>query len=155
MGFVPSKGENDIWMRRNGEVYEYIACYVDDLCIVAKDPKETTDLLLNKYGYKLKGTGPISYHLGCDYFRDKDNNLCYAPRKYIEKMIGDFQRLFGSKPKEYTSPLEKGDHPELDMSELLGEDGIKIYQSLIGALQWTISLGRIDISTAVMTMSGF
>ena len=152
MGFVPSKGENDIWMRRNGEVYEYIACYVDDLCIVAKDPKETTDLLLNKYGYKLKGTGPISYHLGCDYFRDKDNNLCYAPRKYIEKMIGDFQRLFGSKPKEYTSPLEKGDHPELDMSELLGEDGIKIYQSLIGALQWTISLGRIDISTAVMTM---
>ena len=41
------------------------------------------------------------------------------------------------------------------MSELLGEDGIKIYQSLIGALQWTISLGRIDISTAVMTMSGF
>ena len=70
-------------------------------------------------------------------------------------MIGDFQQLFGSKPKEYTSPLEKGDHPELDMSELLGEDGIKIYQSLIGALQWTISLGRIDISTAVMTMSVF
>ena len=74
MGFVPSKGENDIWMQRNGEVYEYIACYVD-LCIVAKDPKEITDLLLNKYGYKLKGTGPISYHLGCDYFRDKDNNV--------------------------------------------------------------------------------
>ena len=70
-------------------------------------------------------------------------------------MILDFQRLFGSKPKEYTSPLEKGDHPELDTTELLLEDNIKIYQSLIGALQWTISLGRIDISVAVMTMSGF
>ena len=53
------------------------------------------------------------------------------------------------------SPLEKGDHPKLDMSELLGEHGIKIYQSLIGALHWTISLGRVDISAAVMTMSGF
>ena len=39
IGFVPSKGENDILMQRNGEVYEYIAFYVDDLCIVAKDPK--------------------------------------------------------------------------------------------------------------------
>ena len=30
-----------------------------------------------------------------------------------------------------------------------------ISQSLIGVLQWTISLGRFDIATAVMTMSGF
>jgi len=29
------------------------------------------------------------------------------------------------------------------------------YQSLIGALQWTLSLRRIDITTAVMAMSGF
>ena len=26
---------------------------------------------------------------------------------------------------------------------------------MIGVLQWTISLGRFDIATAVMTMSGF
>ena len=130
----------DIWMRRNGEVYEYIACYVDDLCIVAKDPENITNLLHKKYGYKLKGTGPINYHLGCDYFRDKDNNLCYAPKKYILKIIEDFKQLFGSLPKEYTSPLEKGDHPELDTSGLLGEDDIKIYQSFFGALQWTVSL---------------
>ena len=29
------------------------------------------------------------------------------------------------------------------------------YQSLIGALQWTITLGRFDIAVAVMTMSGY
>jgi len=77
-----------------------------------------------------------------------------SPRKYIEKLLGTYEHIFGSKPKQnVTSPLEKGDHPELDMSEEL--DGIKNYQSLIGALQWSISLGRIDITTAVMTMSGF
>ena len=99
MDFYPSKGENDVWMRRNGEVYEYIAYYVDDLYIAAKDPKEITDTLQQKYGYKLKCTGPITYHLGCDYFRDKENNLCYAPKNYIETMILDFQHLFFSKPK--------------------------------------------------------
>ena len=43
----------------------------------------------------------------------------------------------------------------MDTSEELDMEGIKKYQSMIGALQWTISLGRFDVATAVMTMSGF
>ena len=155
MGFTPSKAEADIWMRANGNVYEYIASYVDDLCIAAKDPEEIIKLLEDKYGYKLKGTGPLKFHLGCDYFRDEHGVLCFAPKKYIEKMIGNYFQMFGEKPKPYTSPLEKGDHPELDTSPELDEEGIKRYQSLIGALQWAITIGRIDIMTAVMTMSSF
>ena len=63
---------------------------------------------------------------------------------------------FSEKPRQhYTSPLKKNDHPELDKSSLLDTDGIKKYQSLIGAMQWAVSLGRLDITTAVMTMSGF
>jgi hypothetical protein len=54
-----------------------------------------------------------------------------------------------------TSPLERNDHPETDDSELLDKDGIQRYQSIIGSLQWAVSLGRFDITTAVMTMSGF
>jgi hypothetical protein len=71
--------------------------------------------------------------------------------------MGDtYERLFGCKPKQtYRSPLEKGDHPEMDTTELLDADGIQIYQSLVGAMQWAVSLGRFDISTAVMTLSGF
>jgi hypothetical protein len=38
MGFMPSKAEPDIWMRQNGDVYEYIGVYVDDLAIIAKNP---------------------------------------------------------------------------------------------------------------------
>ena len=64
--------------------------------------------------------------------------------------------MFGKAPKaNMSSPLEKGDHPELDTSPLLDQSDIQKYQSLIGALQWTITLGRFDIATAVMTMSGF
>ena len=64
---------------------------------------------------------------------------------------------FGSKPasKGCSSPLEKGDHPKLDVSAFLEEDDIEIYQSFIGSIQWAVTLGRLDINTAVMTMSSF
>jgi len=50
---------------------------------------------------------------------------------------------------------EKGDHPELDESKLLDTEGTVTYQSLIGALQWLISIGCFDVATAVMTLSSF
>ena len=53
------------------------------------------------------------------------------------------------------SPIEKGDHSELDNSDYLDQDGIQKYQSLLGDIQWAVSLGRIDVSTAVMTLYSF
>jgi hypothetical protein len=120
MGFSPSKAEPDIWMRRNGDVHEYIGVYVDDLAIVAKKPQGIIDELETKHKFKLKGTGSISFHLGMDFFRDSDDVLCIAPKWYIEKMIASYVSLFGMKLNtKYLSPLEKGDHPELDESEFL------------------------------------
>ena len=157
MGFFPSKAEEDIWMRDAGTHYEYIAVYVDDLMIASHDPQKIIDALLGApNNFKLKGTGPVTYHPGNDFVRDKDGTLCVGPRKYIERMTQTYEKLFGSIPqRKFSSPLEKNDHPELDESPILDEDGIRKYQSLIGTLQWTITLGRFDIATAVMTMSGF
>lgn len=135
MGLTPSHAEDDIWMRYNGDIYEYIASYVDDLCIVAKDPKSITDILVEKYKYKLNCTGHLSFHLGCDFFCDDNGVLCFAPRKYVEKMIAGYVSMFGEQPRQYSTPLEKGDHPEMDTSEELDEAGVKKYQSLIGSLQ--------------------
>ena len=71
-------------------------------------------------------------------------------------MTDAYVRMFGQKPRtNYGSPLEKGDHPECDTTDLLDPEGVTQYQSLVGQLQWAISLGRIDIATAVMTMSSF
>jgi len=155
MGFFPSKAETDIWMRDMGDHYEYIGVYVDDLIIVSRNPSVITDAFINEHNFKLKGTGEISFHLGCDFIREKDGTLCYAPRKYIEKMIDDYERIYGCKPKVASSPLVKNDHPEIDTSELLDMEDTKRYQSLIGALQWVIQIGRWDVQTAVMTLSRF
>ena len=71
-------------------------------------------------------------------------------------MMANYKRIFGECPKQnYTSPIEKSNHPELDTSKLLDSSEIVTCQSLIGALQWAITIGRLDITTSVMTFSGF
>jgi hypothetical protein len=58
-------------------------------------------------------------------------------------------------PKEYSSPIEGGDHSELDLLPELDQDGIQIYQSFIGELQWAVTLGRFDILVGTTTMFSF
>jgi len=142
-------------MHDKGDHYEHIAVYVDDLLIASKDPDSIIKLLTETCQFKLKGTGPTKFHLGCDFFRDEEGVLCYAPKKYIEKILDNYCRIHGTWPKPATSPLVNDNHPELDTLELLNTDDQKICQSLIGALQWVIQIGRFDIQTAVMSLSRF
>ena len=51
--------------------------------------------------------------------------------------------------------LEKNDHPELDDTELLNEESIQHYLTVIGHLRWLVTLGGFDIHAQVTTMSRF
>lgn len=71
-------------------------------------------------------------------------------------MISDYEKMFGSKPShKYSYPLEHNDHLELDTSAFLDVHMKVKYQSIIGSLQWAISIGRMDIAVAVMILSSF
>ena len=50
MNFIPSRADQCIWLKKNIKLnlYEYIAVYVDDLCIAAQDPKEIINILKSK-----------------------------------------------------------------------------------------------------------
>jgi hypothetical protein len=53
------------------------------------------------------------------------DSLCIKSLKYMEKMIGNFKKIFAEVPKQNVTPiLQKGDHPELDTSELFDKKGI-------------------------------
>jgi Reverse transcriptase (RNA-dependent DNA polymerase) len=97
MGFNPSNADADIWMRESNGLYEYIAVYVDDLLIAARDRNEIIVALSEKHKFKLKGVGPLTYHLGSDYFRDQDGTMCCGPKKYVTKLIDQHQNIFGCK----------------------------------------------------------
>ena len=81
--FKASKADPDAWMRPEpgGTCFEYIAVYVNDLAIAAKDPQAFCNELKKKYNLKLKGVGPLEYHLGCTYKKDPDGTLAADPRR--------------------------------------------------------------------------
>lgn len=155
IGFKPSRADSEVWMREYNEHYEYICLYVDDLAVMAENPSDIFRMLREVGGYKIREEDGIKYHIGGDFTRDPDGTLCYGAKTYIKRMLANYQRMFGTMPQEANSPLEPNDHPELDTSEFLEDEDIKKYQSLIGALQWAISLCRYDINCAVMTMGRF
>jgi hypothetical protein len=106
-------------------------------------------------GYRLKGVGEITYHLGGDYFSEPDDTLTWGAKRSTKRVVNQCQSIFGALPKEWTSPIDKDDHPELDTSGEPPIKGIEHYQSLIGAFQWTVSLGCYDIHCATMTLGKF
>ena len=80
--------------------------YVDDLCIAAQDPKEIISILRLKYKPKVKGNGPLTYHLGADYYQDPDGTMVCQPKKYIEKFKETYIQLINTEPsKDFQTPL--------------------------------------------------
>ena len=92
--------------------------------------------------------------MGADYFQDPDGTLVSQPKKYIEKLKETYVRLFNTEPpKGLETPLEEIDHPELDTSEVLEGHEVNHCLTMVGQLQWLITLGRFDIQAQVITMS--
>lgn len=158
LGYKPSKADPDVWIKDCDTHYEYVCTYVDDLLCVSREP-EKCYASLEQLGYKLKGVKKPDYHLGGDfkYVGKPEKMLTWGAHTYIKKMMYQYEKLFGVPvPKrEIHAPLEPRDHPELDDSELLDVKDIKVYQTMIGTLQWAVSLGRMYILCATMTMSRF
>ena len=152
-----SKADPNVWMRPEpgGTCYEYIAVYVDDLAIAAEDPQPFCNELKKRYNLKLKGVGPLEYHLGCTYKKDPDGTLAADPRRYVNKILESYERMFKEKPRKSRPPLEGGDHPELHTPELCDEHQTNQFQTLVGQLQWLISPGHFDIAVHVMSLSRF
>ncbi len=65
LNFEPCRADTDVWMRQaqDKSCYEYFAVYVDDLLISNEDPASYCKTSKDKFNFKLKGDGPISYHL--------------------------------------------------------------------------------------------
>jgi hypothetical protein len=154
MGFYPSFADPDVWMKHCITHYEYVCVYVNDLAVMMKCPADFFRGLKERK-YELKGVGEITYHLGGDFYRDPDGTLVWGARTYVKRILNQSEAIFGNPPKKYTSPINKADHPELDTTAFCSPDDTQHYQSLIGAFQWAIALGRWDIFCATMTMGRF
>jgi hypothetical protein len=49
-------------MQKKGSLNEYIAVYVDNFLIAAKDPNSIVQTLQEEHNFKFKGVGSLTYH---------------------------------------------------------------------------------------------
>lgn len=158
LGFSATRYDRDVWMRKreSEDGYDYICTHVDDFKIVARDPERWKAHISG--AFLLKSIGPPAYYLGNDYnFSDTEGAWVISCATYLKECI----RRIESDPDlngdlwTHRTPLPEGCHPELDESTMLSDMGIRKYQMLIGMAQWAVTIGRLDITFAVSSLSRF
>ena len=99
--FHTIQADHDVRMRlaKDGTCYEYFALYADDMAIATKDPKEICDILQEKIKLKLKGPGPLSYHLGYSYVRDPEGTLVGDPSRDVARIIEAYEKMLEASPE--------------------------------------------------------
>ena len=94
------------------------------------------------------------YYLGNNLEIRCNNTIKVSSSKYITEVISRYENKYGSLKKENV-PATPSDHPELDDTPVLNEEGRRHYQSNIGICQWISTAGRLDIAFAVSSLSRF
>jgi hypothetical protein len=154
LGFRGARYDKDAWYRLSPDKshYEYVCTHSDDFMIVSRKPQDIMDTI--KVTYNVKSEGPPDYYLGNDYKKDRKGRWCFGCKRYIKEALTRIESMFGVLVKS-TVPIIAGDHPETDTSELLDDEKHRKFQMLIGILNWIVTIGRIDITFATMSLSRF
>lgn len=163
MGFRPTKADNDLWMRitKDGQ-YEYLASYVDDIAAWSKDPMAIITELQKHY--VLKGIGRPEFYLGGDIQHLPDDSLWQnsnirlgiSAETYITNTLERCARQLGcGEFRKVKSPMDSLYHPETDITDFCTPDQHTHFRSVIGALNWIITLGRFDVAYATSALARF
>jgi len=159
LGFTRCRGDECVWRkpirREDGTLsYDWISTFVDDILVVADDPDYYLDILAETY--ELKDRGEVENHLGLIFHQKRDGYTHMSPSRYIEEKLTEIEEHRGGNPlRKYKTPLDVTYKPELDDSAHLDKEGIQYYQSLVGALNWIVTCGRIDIAFATSTLAKY
>ena len=161
MGFRPTRVDPDLWIRKKGDHYEYLAIYVDDILAWGKKPLDIIKEVQRTF--KLQGIGFPEYYLGADVDQIEEKELkeegCVlglSAKTYIKNAQHKLQKLFGGGPfHKARTPMSEHYHPETDDTKLLGREDMTRYRALLGSANWIVTLGRFDIAYATSTMARF
>jgi hypothetical protein len=160
MGYKPSKADYDLWIKPMGDHYEYIARYVDDVITFSKDTMLVIQEL--KRTYIMKGVGKPQYYLGGDVvglgpeWEKEGISEAFSADTYIHQALPKLAKSCGLQEfRKFYILFDPEYHPEMDKTDLLPDDEISIYKSLLGSANWIITLGRFDIAYATNTLSRY
>lgn len=147
-GFVQSKADYSLFIKKQGKSFTILLIYVDDILITGNDPVSITNIkkfLHNKF--RLKDLGNLKYFLGIDISTSK-NVIFIFQRKYALEIIKD-AGLLGAAPID--TPMDRGLKLS-DKGEPLKDP--ERYRRLVRRLIYLI-VSRPDIMYSVHILSRF
>ena len=164
LGFHSSAFDPALYLRyspRGGVTF--LLVYVDDILMVCSDPSLLSELkqqLLSTWD--MKDLGEIAYYLGLNVHRDRrPRKLWVSQPKYITGLINRYDFDEQAHPP---TPLPSGfkhilegeadkDCKDVGLSPLLDKNQQRLYQSIIGALNFAAGCTRPDIAYAVSKLA--
>ena len=175
LGFKSSLADPDLWYKpctsKDGlKYYAYILVYVDDVCLIDKEPASLVEMIKQSFTVKPDSIGEPMMYLGADMKKiERDGKTVWAmnSRSYLEKAIKnlkqrlkedgfEFNKKLSDKNYSHQQPFSSTSYrPELDVSIECNDQQVTLYQNMIGILRWVVELGRIDIAYEVSVLSRF
>lgn len=150
LGFVCSKSDNSLFIRKTNTSITYLLAYVDDIILTSSSNVELKQLitLLNKE-FALKDLGDLHYFLGIHVTRPTSGQLHLCQHKYITDLLHKVNML---EAKPQPTPMAAG--TKLTLDDTTKFDNPTLYRATVGALQY-VCLTRPDIAFSVNKVSQF
>jgi hypothetical protein len=161
LGFTASDFDPALYLRWRADGLTLLLVYVDDLlilCACLRMLKVLKEQLMGRW--KMRDLGEVQYYLGLNVKRDRQSRrLWISQPKYIAGLVNRYD--VGE--KRPSTPLPSGFKHILEgeqsggeaagLSPLLGKQGQKHYQSIVGALNFAAGCARPDIAHAVSKLA--
>ena len=142
-----------------GDHCECIASHVDDLLFWTRDENAILEEL--KADFHLKNVGLPDHCLGGNvdhmtkHWTKENVGLGFSGKTHIENLIPKFETLFNTSFKPMKTPVATECHPEVDDTPFLSNEDAAKCRSVIGSLNWLITLGRFDVHCATNALGRF
>ena len=116
---------------------------MDDVTVFSNDSM----LIIQEFKrtYIMKGVGNPQYYLGGDVvglgpeWEKESVSDSFSAKTYIHNALPKLAKSCGLQEfQKFNTSFEPNYHPESDESELLPEDQISVYKSLLRSANWTI-----------------
>ena len=167
LNFRSCIADPDVWRRPatkedGSEYYEYVLTYVDDLIAVSQDAKKVLQDISKNIKLKNDKIEPPTNYLGARISTkviDGTRRWVISSEDYVNAAIKNVEEIIKKKPKytlkKQATPMSGDYLPELDGTDELNAEDVRLFQELIGVLRWATELGRVDILFEVSILSQY
>ena len=88
-----------------------------------------------------------------DQWQAEGVDLAFSAQTHVKNTVPKFEELFGLTMKSAKTPMSPDLQPEMDNSPFVSLDNAAKCRSIVGSLNWLVTLGRTDVHCATSSLS--